>query len=189
MAVAFLFYGSEAPERYVYADIKGFYANIQHKWLMKHVPVCKEVLSEFLSAGHIFAEQLFPAKDSGISEGSPLSPMVSNFALDGLQRAIYDGIHGRSYAIDRKNGAMVRYADDVIVAVRSEEDARAALWAIENFLKPRGLVMSDEKTTTGTARKGFDMVGFTIKKEKYGMVIRPMDSVIERFKAYLGRQP
>ena len=95
MEIANLFYGADAPTMFVYLDIKGFYSNIQHKWIMQHVPITKDVLKAFLKAGHIFSGELFPSGDAGISEASPLSPMIANFTLDGLQKAIYTGINGK----------------------------------------------------------------------------------------------
>ena len=182
LAISYLFTGNDAPEYFVYADIKGFYAAIQHKWIMQHVPIVKDVLRAFLKAGHIFEGELFPSFDTGISEGSPLSPAVANFTLDGLQKAIYYGLHGRYFDIDFLNGAMVRYADDVVVAVRSIKDAKVVLGTIKKFLKPRGLILSEEKTKIGSIWDGLQIIGFDLKKESYDMLIRPKKEAVERFK-------
>ena len=185
VAVSHLFRGKEAPDLYVYVDIKGFYAALQHKWIMQHVPIMKDVLHSFLKAGHIFSGELFPSGDAGISEGSPLSPAVANFTLDGLQKAIYNGIYGRYSDIDYANGAMVRYADDVIVAVRSADEANAVLFAVQKFLEPRGLIISEEKSKIGNIWDGLSVIGFDIKKEDHDIVIRPRREAIERFRSGL----
>ena len=171
VAASYLFNGNDAPLYYVYADIRGFYAALQHKWIMQHVPIVKDVLHAFLKAGHIFDGELFPSGDAGISEGSPLSPSIANFTLDGLQKAIYNGLHGRYSDIDYPNGAMVRYADDVIVAVRSMEDAKIVVATIRKFLEPRGLVLSEEKTKTGNILDEIELIGFSMKKETYGVAL------------------
>ena len=182
IAASYLFNGNDAPVHYVYADIRGFYAALQHKWIMQHVPIVKDVLHAFLKAGHIFDGELFPSGDAGISEGSPLSPDIANFTLDGLQKAIYNGLHGRYSDIDYANGAMVRYADDVLVAVRSSDDAKIVVATIRKFLEPRGLVLSEEKSKIGIIWDGLEMIGFHMKKEAYDMVIRPKHDAVERFK-------
>lgn len=150
---------------------------------MEHVPIVKDVLSSFLKAGHIFAGELFPSGDSGISEGSPLSPAIANFTLDDMQRAIYTELHGRVHGIDYRDGAMVRYADDVVVAVRTPETGQTVLNAIRTFLEPRGLVLSEEKTLEGNIRDGMEVIGFALRKEPHGMSIRPKRTVVERFKS------
>ncbi len=52
--------GNDAPEYVVCADIKTFYATINHAWLLDHVPMDKNVLNQFLQCGHVFAGELFP---------------------------------------------------------------------------------------------------------------------------------
>lgn len=183
VAVANLFMGINPPEKYVYLDIRGFYATLQHKWIMEHVPIVKDVLRAFLKSGHIFAGELFPSGEEGISEGSPLSPMIANFTLDGMQKAIYDALYGKGQIIDYANGAMVRYADDVVVAVRTTEDADVVIATVQKFLEPRGLVISEEKTKTGSIHDGFTIIGFEIKKEDYGVDIKPGVKAVERFKS------
>lgn len=77
----------------------------------------------------------------------PLSPRLGNFILDGLQNHIrqYLSDHHRD-SNDFSNGAIVRYADDVIAAARTQEDAEIILDAIRAFFKSRGLTMSERKT-------------------------------------------
>ena len=77
---------------------------------------------------------------------------------------------------------MVRYADDVLVAVRSSDDAKIVVATIRKFLEPRGLVLSEEKSKIGIIWDGLEMIGFHMKKEAYDMVIRPKHDAVERFK-------
>ncbi|MBQ9606534.1 MAG: exodeoxyribonuclease III, partial [Lachnospiraceae bacterium] len=83
ITAANLFTGFDSPELFVYLDVKGCYSNLQHKWIMNHVPLPKNLLETLLKTGQIFEGELFPPSDHGISEGSPLSPDIANFALDG----------------------------------------------------------------------------------------------------------
>lgn len=183
IAIANLFTGGvDSPSLYVYVDIMGCYANVQHKWIMGNVPLPKKPLRSLLKSGQIFEGELFPSGEAGISEGSPLSPDVANFVLDGMPRAIYNALYGKTTDIDYANGAMVRYADDVIVAVRTVADAKVVVAAIEKFLRPRGLAISQEKTCVGSIYDGLTVIGFEIKKDMLDMVIRPKEDSVTRFK-------
>ncbi|MCF8019066.1 MAG: reverse transcriptase N-terminal domain-containing protein [Vallitaleaceae bacterium] len=49
-------------------DIKGCFDNISHDWIMKHIPMDKEILSKWLKCGFIETNELFPTK-SGAPQG------------------------------------------------------------------------------------------------------------------------
>ncbi|MBO8042784.1 reverse transcriptase N-terminal domain-containing protein, partial [Pseudomonas aeruginosa] len=54
-------------------DIKGCFDNISHDWLMKHVPIDRHVLSQWLKAGFMEDRKLFPT-DAGTPQGGIISP-------------------------------------------------------------------------------------------------------------------
>ncbi len=80
-----------------------FYSNIQGNWLMRYIPMDKKVLAQFLKAGHVFAGELFPSEETGISMGANLSPMMANRVLDGLQGYIFQKMNPGSHEIDYAN--------------------------------------------------------------------------------------
>jgi RNA-directed DNA polymerase len=91
----------ENPPRYIIkADVKACYASISHDWLIKNIPIDPHVLREFLKAGHVFNGEIFPPSDFGISLGSSISPILGNMTLDGAQKAIFEGLHGREFDVD-----------------------------------------------------------------------------------------
>ena len=53
---------------------------------------------------------------------------------------------------------LVRYADDFIVTAATEEIALEAKELIKDFLKTRGLELSDEKTVVTHINSGFDIL-------------------------------
>ena len=65
-----------------------------------------------------------PAQDSGISEGGNLSAYLGNFVLDGLQSCIYLGLKDSRKKDDYADENTIRFADDVIVTVRSKKKAQ-----------------------------------------------------------------
>lgn len=173
--------GNDAPEYVVCGDIKAYYSHIQHSWLLKNVPMDKRVLSEFLNAGIVFAGKLFPAQDEGISEGSNISPYLGNFVLDGLQKYIFDGLHGTSSPEDYANGNLIRFADDILVTVRSPEDAQAVVELLKIFLDERGLTLSENKTKICKITDGFTFLSRSYIKKNGLVYSKPSDKAVERF--------
>ncbi|MBR1741653.1 MAG: reverse transcriptase N-terminal domain-containing protein [Lachnospiraceae bacterium] len=86
--------GEHDPRYVAVIDLKTYYATIQHAWLLKHAPMDKGVLEQFLGAGIITAGELFSSNGYSLSEGQNIAPYLANFVLDGLQRYIYDGLYG-----------------------------------------------------------------------------------------------
>lgn len=122
----------------------------------------KSVLKQFLKAGFIFKGELFPTED-GTPQGGVISPILANMALDGMQKVLSDRFHtNRHGKVDLrfKNAHKVnlgRYADDFIVTAATEEIALEAKELIKDFLKTRGLELSDEKTVVTHINSGFDI--------------------------------
>ena len=61
-------------------DIKGCFDNISHDWLMKHVPIDRHVLSQWLKAGFMEDRKLFPT-DAGTPQGGIISPCSQTLSL------------------------------------------------------------------------------------------------------------
>ena len=177
--------GDHAPEYVVCADVKSYYASIQHSWLLKHVPMDKKILAEFLRAGYVFAGELFPSDGEGISEGSNLSPYLGNFVLDGMQKYIYQGLYGTSAPQDYSDGNLIRFADDVRVFVRTKEKGERVIELLENFLAERGLRFSPEKTMLCNINEGMTFISHTYIRKNGHIYSYPSDAAVERFIAEL----
>ena len=152
-------------------DIKGCYDNISHNWLIDNIPMDKSILKQFLKAGFIFKGELFPTED-GTPQGGVISSIYANLALDGLQKALEEKFHydengkpnSRIRAKNKVN--FVRYADDFVVTASTLEIAKETKEIIAEFLKTRGLELSEEKTLITHIDKGFDFLGWTFRKFK-----------------------
>ena len=85
----------------------------------------KSVLKQFLKAGFIFQDELFPTEE-GTPQGGVISPILANMALDGIQKVLSDRFHtNRMGKVDLrfKNAHkvdLVRYADDFIVTAATD---------------------------------------------------------------------
>lgn len=177
--------GHNAPRWVVCADVKAFYSSIHHAWLLEHAPMDRKILAELLNAGHVFAGELFPARDSGISEGSNLSPYLGNFVLDGMQSAIYRGLKNFRKVDDYADGNMIRFADDVIITVRSQENGERVLEILKEFLSVRGLHLSPEKTKVVNVAEGFTFLSRTYIRKENLIFSYPANRAVEKFIAEL----
>lgn len=171
-------------------DIKGCFDNISHDWLIDNIPMDKSVLKQFLKAGFVFKDELFPTED-GTPQGGVISPILANMALEGIEKVLSDRFHvNRLGKVDLrfKNAHkvnFVRYADDFIITAATKEIAEEVKVIIGDFLKTRGLELSEEKTLITHIDDGFDMLGWTFRKFKGKLIVKPSKKSIKSFVASL----
>mgnify|MGYP002791296620 FL=1 len=179
-----------SPEWVLEGDIKGCFDHISHDWLIEHIPMDKSVLKQFLKAGFVFQNELFPT-DEGTPQGGVISPILANMALDGMQKVLSDRFHtNRLGKIDLrfKNAHkvnLVRYADDFIVTAATKEIAEEAKEIIRGFLCTRGLELSEEKTLITHVDDGFDMLGWTFRRFKEKLIVKPSRKSVKALNASL----
>ena len=172
----------DSPEWVLEGDIKGCFDNISHQWLLNNIPMDKSILKQFLKAGYVFERHLFPT-DAGTPQGGIVSPILANFALDGIEKILSDKYPKNKK--DRNRVAkykvnFVRYADDFIVTAKTEEIAREVKELIKDFLKDRGLELSEEKTLITHIDMGFDFLGWNFRKYKGKLLIKPSTKSIDK---------
>ncbi|MGB5060141.1 MAG: reverse transcriptase N-terminal domain-containing protein, partial [Candidatus Promineifilaceae bacterium] len=65
-------------------DIKGCFDHISHTWLLANIPMEKKVLHQWLKAGYLEAQELFPT-ESGTPQGGIITPptMWQTFLMRG----------------------------------------------------------------------------------------------------------
>lgn len=151
------------------ADIKGCFDNISHEWLLKHIPIDKQILLKWLKCGFIENKQLFPTT-AGTPQGGIISPTLMNLTLDGLGKLIK-----KKYPIWRNylKVNFVRYADDfVITAVSKELIETEIIPLVTNFLAERGLTLSPDKTRITHISEGFDFLSQNTRKYPNGKLFQ-----------------
>jgi RNA-directed DNA polymerase len=162
-------------------DIKGCFDNISHEWLLNNVLIDKRMLRQWLQAGYIENQTLLPTTE-GTPQGGIISPVLANLALDGLEKAIRQVKKTGRSKTTRHKVHVIRYADDFIVTGKSkaalENDIKPI---IVNFLKERGLTLSEEKTSITHIDEGFDFLGFNIRKYQGKLLIKPTKEGIKSF--------
>lgn len=168
---------SKSAEWILEADIKGCFDNISHQWILQHIPLNKKVLAQWLKAGYMEKEQWFPT-ESGTPQGGIISPIIANMVLDGLEEVINLYAHHKPNSNPFKIN-FVRYADDFVVTCSNNGYLEREIKPlISKFLAGRGLELSGEKTKITHIQKGFDFLGFNVRKYKQKCLTKPQkDSV------------
>jgi RNA-directed DNA polymerase len=165
-------------------DIRSCYDRINHPWLLDHIPMDKEMLRKWLKAGFL-EKNVFFATSEGTPQGGIISPVLANWALDGLQRLL---AHHFSSTAKRRHECkvhLIRYADDFIITGTSQELLeREVKPLVEQFLKERGLELSHEKTRITHLQDGFDFLSQTIRRYRCGTVfLKPSKPAVKDFLA------
>ncbi len=149
------------------ADIRSCFDEINHAWLLGHIPMDKKILGAWLKAGYLDKGKLYSTV-SGTPQGGIISPTLCNMTLDGLEAAIRKAVPRRSKV------NVIRYADDFIITGISFELLRdVVLPVVKAFLQERGLLLSEEKTRITRIEKGFDFLGQHLRKYRGKLIIEP----------------
>jgi len=130
------------------ADIRGFFDNIDHEWLMKFVEqriADKRVLRhirKWLQAG-VFEDGEVRVAEYGCPQGGSISPLLANIYL---HYAFDIWAHNWRFKAATGDMQIVRYADDVVVCFEHREDAERFLSAMHERLGRFHLELNMEKT-------------------------------------------
>jgi RNA-directed DNA polymerase len=156
-------------------DIRGCFDNISHEWMLRQIPIDKEVLRKWLKAGFVENRTLFPT-EAGTPQGGIISPTLANLTLDGLERLLKKSF--RPKLIEGKQVSpkvcLIRYADDFIITGSTKELLENEVRPlVEQFLRDRGLQLSPEKTCITHIEQGFDFLGHNVRKYGSKLLIKP----------------
>ena len=150
------------------ADIKGFFDNVNHEWLMKflaHDIGDKNLLryiNRFLISGYM-EEGKYNKVNKGTPQGGLISPVLANvylhYVLDlWFERRVKPNLKGEAY--------LVRYADDFIIMFQYENEAKLVYQELNKRLAKFGLEMEENKTRIipfgryKGNKETFDFLGF-----------------------------
>ncbi len=165
------------------ADITGFFDNINHEWLLRNVHMNKRVLQQWLKSGVVNRGQL-SRTEMGTPQGGIISPTLANITLNGLEVGLKRFLRSElGYDQAEKSKVnLVRYADDFVVTGDSKELLGTVVkpWIVE-FLRERGLTLSEEKTKIAHIDEGFDFVGWNFRKYRGKMLIKPSRKNVKAF--------
>jgi RNA-directed DNA polymerase len=149
-------------KRVIELDIEKCFDRISHSCIMENLiaPIgLKLGIFRCLKAGTNVG---FP--EQGTPQGGVVSPLLANIALNGSE-----SIHRyKDPTNGRWNEPSIRYADDMVIILRPEDDEKVILDNINKFLAARGMNVSASKTKTTTTTDGFDFLGWHFKVQQNG---------------------
>lgn len=130
------------------ADIKGFFDNVSHEWMMKFLghrisdPNLLRLIWRFLKNGYMEEGKVYDT-EQGTPQGGIISPILANvylhYALDlWMERFVKPMCRG---AVE-----IVRYADDFVICVQYKDEADKILGMLKERLSKFNLELAEDKT-------------------------------------------
>lgn len=133
------------------------------------------LIGRYLRAGVLVGEHVEPS-DIGAPQGGPLSPLLANILLDQLDREL-----------EKRGHRFARYADDMIILVKSHRAAERVMRSITRYLETTlGLTVNPAKSKVAPMSE-CSFVGFTIIAKKIRWTDKSAANFKHRVKELTGR--
>jgi RNA-directed DNA polymerase len=168
------------------ADIFGCFDTIGHQPLLARLPMFTTTIRRWLKAGTVEPGTWKPTP-AGTPQGGPLSPLLANAALDGIERLFgAEDDQGRYVRLSKRRGLnygtnLIRYADNLVVTAATREVLSTyVVPKLTAFLGERGLKLSEAKTRIVHVDKGFDFLGFTVRCYRGVILTKPQKTKLVR---------
>ena len=167
-------------EGYRYAvdiDLEKFFDTVDHDVLMSRVSRrvkdkgLLRLIGRYLRCGVVVNGRLNQTA-KGVPQGGPLSPMLSNILLDDLDKEL-----------EKRGHRFARYADDLIILVKSERAAHRVMASISRFLEKKLRVKVNRDKSKVVRAQDSSFLGFTFTRMK----LTATEKAIHGFKARLRR--
>lgn len=165
---------------YTYAvdiDLEKFFDTVNHDILMNRVSRrvrdkgILRLIGKYLRAGVVVNGRLNETS-KGVPQGGPLSPLLSNILLDDLDREL-----------EKRGHQFARYADDLIILVKSKRAAYRVMESISRFLEQVLKVKVNREKSRVVKAEESSFLGFTFTRKK----LTVSEKSITRFKTELRR--
>ena len=156
-------------KRVIELDIEKCFDSISHTTIMENLIASKGIKSGIFRCLKAGINPEFP--EQGTPQGGVVSPLLANIALNGIEslhRYSKDGRITKNTAETRIVYPSVRYADDMVIILRPQEDAKEILDKISQFLAKRGMKVSEKKTKITATTEGFNFLGWHFKVQSNG---------------------
>lgn len=141
-------------------DLAKFFDHVQHDTLMARVARkvgdkrLLALIGRYLRAGVLNGETLQPS-DIGTPQGGPLSPLLANILLDDLDREL-----------EHRGHRFVRYADDVLILVKSERAGDRVMASVSRYLTEKLKLKVNEQKSRVIPSNQASYLGYTFRGTK-----------------------
>ncbi len=155
-------------------DIEKFFDEVNHD---KLIQILREQVNEsavlnlirkYLKAG-VMENGIVKATEKGVPQGGPLSVILSNIYLDKLDKEL-----------EKRGLRFVRYADDVLIFVRSEKAANRVIESVSKWIEKKLFLKVNPTKSKVCQPTKSKYLGFTFLKYKGEWKVRPLDEKVEK---------
>lgn len=182
-AVAAICQSIKQKPKYIFdADVKDCFSKIAHKALIEKIntnPKFSRQIKAWLKAGITF-NGTTEISEEGTPQGGPISPLLANIALHGLENEVMGYIDKTrtkaAASVEKTQCSVIRYADDFVILHPELERLKEIVEIVKIWLKKIGLEINEEKSDikhtlseVGNKPPGLTFLGFFIKHEKVGI--------------------
>ena len=157
-------------------DLEKFFDNVPQDKLMSYVGRVihdgdtESLIRKYLKAG-VMNQGEYEPTDVGTPQGGNLSPLLSNIMLNELD-----------YELDHRHLNFVRYADDVVIVLKSKAAATRVMYSVTSWIERKlGLKVNATKTKVTPPSK-LKYLGFGFWSDKGEWKARPHEDSVERLK-------
>ena len=176
-----LIYLNEGYEWIVDIDLEKFFDNVPQDKLMSLVHDIindgdtESLIRKYLKAG-VMTPQGYEETKLGTPQGGNLSPLLSNIMLNELDKEL-----------EARGLRFTRYADDCVIAVRSESSAKRVMRTVSGWIQRKlGLKVNMTKThITRPTKLKYLGFGFYKDSKSKEWKCRPHQDSVKKFKARL----
>jgi len=139
-------------------DLEKFFDRVNHDRLMAAIAWrvsdkrMRKLIRAFLESG-VMENGLVSPVEEGTPQGGPLSPLLSNLVLDGLDREL-----------ERRQHRCVRYADDGNIYVASERAGKRVMQSVTRFIRRRLKLKVNEAKSAVARPQQRKFLGFSFTR-------------------------
>ena len=191
----------EEVEVVIDVDLANFFGKIDRQMLKDMISMkikdrkFMRYISRMFTAG-VLADGDLLMSDEGVVQGSCVSPVFSNI----MAHYVIDlWLEETVKPLMRGNIKVIRYADDMVICCRYEEDARRIKTVLAKRLSKYNLALNEEKTKMvnfsmskskrGIKQETFEFLGFCfyLGKSRNGVTIPKLKTSGKRYRSKLNR--
>ena len=157
----------------VEADIKGFFDNISHSWLIKMLEQRVDdkafirLITKWLKAGVLDTDNKVIHPVTGTPQGGIISPVLANIYMHYAICLWFEKVYKKQC---KGKAYICMYADDFVCAFEEKKDAEKFYAELKRRLEKFGLELSIEKTNIiyfgKRSNNTFDFLGFEFRMSR-----------------------
>jgi len=162
-------------------DLAKFFDTVNHDVLMALLAksigdkALLGLIGRYLRAGVLVGEHIEPS-EVGTPQGGPLSPLLANILLDQLDREL-----------QKRGHRFARYADDMVILVRSERAGKRVMSSITRYLQDTLKLKVNLVKSQVAPMRDCAFLGFTVLTKKISWTHKAQANFKHRIKELTGR--